>query len=61
LSRSAANTTGAAVGTAIAGVVIDGAGLSWSFGGAALGTLLAAVIALVHVGRRRPAAVPAVS
>ncbi|MFD3444558.1 MFS transporter [Microbacteriaceae bacterium 4G12] len=58
---SAANTTGAAIGTAIAGVVIDGAGLSWSFGGAALGTLLAAVIALVHVGRRQPSAVPAIS
>ncbi|WP_108251496.1 MFS transporter [Planctomonas deserti] len=58
---SAANTTGAAIGTAIAGVVIDGAGLSWSFGGAALGTLLAAVIALAHVGRRRPTVVPAVS
>ncbi|WP_150309008.1 MFS transporter [Planctomonas psychrotolerans] len=47
---SASSTTGVAVGTAIAGVVIDGAGLSWSFGGAALGVLLAAVVALVHVG-----------
>ena len=28
---SASNTTGAAVGTAIAGIVIDMAGLSWSF------------------------------
>lgn len=43
---SAANTTGAAIGTAIAGVVIDLAGLSWSFGGAAAGVLLAALIAL---------------
>ncbi len=58
---SAANTTGAAIGTAIAGIVIDAAGLSWSFAGAAAGTLLAAVIALVHVGRRQSAAVPAVS
>jgi MFS family permease len=55
---SAANTTGAAIGTAVAGVVIDGAGLSWSFGGAALGVLLAAVIALVHAGRHERLAVP---
>jgi MFS family permease len=48
---SASNTTGAAIGTAIAGVVIDGAGLSWSFAGAALGVLLAAVIALLHSRR----------
>jgi predicted MFS family arabinose efflux permease len=45
---SASNTTGAAIGTAIAGVVIDSAGLSWSFGGAALGVLLASVIAFAH-------------
>ena len=51
---SAANTTGAAIGTAIAGIVIDGAGLSWSFGGAAMGALLAAAIAVVHSVRRSP-------
>lgn len=42
---SAANTTGAAVGTALAGVLIDYHGLGWSFGGAALAALLAAGIA----------------
>jgi predicted MFS family arabinose efflux permease len=44
---SASNTTGAALGTAIAGIVIDVAGLPWSFGGAALGVLFAAGVALV--------------
>ena len=48
---SASNTVGAAVGTAIAGIVIDIAGLSWSFGGAALGVLCAAGVALLN---RRP-------
>jgi MFS family permease len=48
---SASNTSGAAVGTAIAGIVIDVAGLSWSFGGAALGALLAAVVALLSQRR----------
>ncbi|HYI57839.1 MAG TPA: MFS transporter, partial [Microlunatus sp.] len=48
---SAANTTGAAVGTAIAGVVIDLAGVSWSFAGAAAGVVVAAVIA--YLGERR--------
>jgi MFS family permease len=49
---SASNTAGAALGTAIAGVVIDVAGLSWSFGGAALGVAAAAVVARVaHRGR----------
>ncbi|HET9871854.1 MAG TPA: MFS transporter [Propionibacteriaceae bacterium] len=48
---SASNTTGAALGTAIAGVVVDVAGLSWSFGGAALGVLFAAGVAALH--RRR--------
>jgi MFS family permease len=48
---AAANTTGAAVGTAIAGIVIDLAGLSWSFAGAAAGVMLAAGIAGWH--RRR--------
>lgn len=42
---SAANTTGAAIGTAIAGFVIEWAGLSWSFTGAALGVLVAATLA----------------
>lgn len=52
---SASNTTGAAVGTAIAGIVIDTAGLSWSFGGAALGVLVAAGIALLNQPRWRHA------
>ena len=42
---SASNTAGAALGTAVAGVVIDVAGLSWSFGGAALGVGAAALVA----------------
>jgi predicted MFS family arabinose efflux permease len=42
---SASNTAGAALGTAVAGVVIDMAGLSWSFGGAALGVGVAALVA----------------
>ena len=42
---SASNTAGAALGTAIAGIVIDVAGLSWSFGGAALGVAAAALVA----------------
>jgi MFS family permease len=42
---SASNTAGAALGTAVAGVVIDVAGLSWSFGGAALGVAVAALVA----------------
>jgi len=45
---SASNTAGAALGTAIAGVVIDMAGLSWSFGGAALGVGLAALVARLN-------------
>jgi predicted MFS family arabinose efflux permease len=48
---SASNTTGAAVGTAISGIVIDIAGLPWSFGGAALGVLLAAVVAVMNQPR----------
>jgi MFS family permease len=51
---SASNTTGAAVGTAIAGVVIDVAGLSWSFGGAALGMVAAAGVSLLNRNRRVP-------
>jgi predicted MFS family arabinose efflux permease len=43
---SASNTTGAALGTAIAGIVIDFAGLPWAFAGAALGVLFAAGVAL---------------
>jgi predicted MFS family arabinose efflux permease len=51
---SASNTAGAALGTAIAGVVIDVAGLSWSFGGAALGIAAAALVArLSRRGRGR--------
>ena len=50
---SASNTTGAAVGTAIAGIVIDTAGLPWSFGGAALGALFAAGVALRNQPRWR--------
>jgi MFS family permease len=49
---AAANTTGAAVGTAIAGIVIDLAGLSWSFAGAAAGVFLAAGIAFRDRRRR---------
>jgi MFS family permease len=48
---SASNTTGAAVGTAMAGVIIDVAGLPWSFGGAALGALLAAGVAVLNQQR----------
>ncbi len=52
---SASNTSGAAVGTAIAGIVIDTAGLSWSFAGAALGVLLAAGVAVLNQPRWRHA------
>lgn len=52
---SASSTSGAAVGTAIAGIVIDVAGLSWSFGGAALGALLAAGVAVLNQRRWSPA------
>jgi MFS family permease len=45
---SASNTSGAAVGTAIAGIVIDNAGLGWSFGGAAVGVLCAAGVAAAN-------------
>jgi MFS family permease len=50
---SASNTTGAALGTAIAGIVIDAAGLSWSFGGAALAALFAAGVAVPRQLRRQ--------
>ncbi len=52
---SAANTTGAAAGTAVAGVLIDFHGLGVSFGGAAAGAALAAVVALSAQGRWRTA------
>ena len=45
---SASNTTGGAVGTAIAGIVIDMVGLGWSFGGAAVGVLCAAGVAAAN-------------
>lgn len=45
---SASNTTGAAVGTAIAGIVIDLAGTAWSFGGAAVGAAVAAGLAVAN-------------
>jgi MFS family permease len=45
---SASNTTGAAAGTAMAGLLIDFHGLGWSFAGAALAAGLAAVVALVN-------------
>ena len=48
---SASNTTGAALGTAIAGIVIDAAGLPWAFAGAALGVLFAAGVALLNQKR----------
>src|SRR5215204_3824704 len=50
---SASNTTGAALGTAIAGIVIDAAGLSWSFGGAALAAVFAAGVAVPRQLRRQ--------
>lgn len=53
---SAATTTGAAAGTAIAGFVIDGWGLTASFGGAAVGAALAAALALVSQSSWRKAA-----
>jgi MFS family permease len=55
---SAANTTGAAVGTAVAGLVIDLAGVAWSFGGAAIGVLFAAGVALVNRRRWQSASRP---
>lgn len=52
---SAANTTGAAAGTAIAGVLIDYRGLDFSFGGAAAGAAAAALVALLSQSRWRRA------
>ncbi|HYP46399.1 MAG TPA: MFS transporter [Propionibacteriaceae bacterium] len=48
---SAATTTGGAAGTALAGLLIDYQGLSWSFGGAAAGVGLAAGIAALSQRR----------
>jgi MFS family permease len=47
---SAANTTGAAAGTAIAGFMIDFYGLGWSFAGAAI---FAGVAALIAAAQKR--------
>lgn len=52
---SASNTTGAAIGTAVAGLLIDHYGLGVSFGGAAAGAALAAVIAVASQARWRSA------
>ena len=49
---SASNTSGAALGTAVAGVVIDAGGPAWSYAGAAVGILAAAVVAVVGQRRR---------
>ena len=49
---SAANTTGAALGTAVAGVVIDAGGPAWSYAGAGMGIAAAAAVALVGHRRR---------
>lgn len=53
---SAANTTGAAAGTAVAGVLIDFHGLDWSFAGASAALALAVVVALLSQRRWRSAA-----
>jgi MFS family permease len=53
---SAANTTGAAAGTAVAGLLIDLHGLAFSFGGAAVGAALAAAVALGSQAHWRAAA-----
>jgi MFS family permease len=53
---SASNTTGAALGTALAGVVIDARGLGASFGGAATFAAAAALVALTSRRRWRAAA-----
>lgn len=54
---SAANTTGAAAGTALAGILIDFQGLNWSFGGAAIAAGLAAVVAVASQAHWRAASV----
>ncbi|RCK68093.1 MFS transporter [Desertihabitans brevis] len=48
---SAANTTGAAAGTAVAGVLIDFHGVDWSFAGASAALALAVVVALASQRR----------
>ncbi len=53
---SAANTTGAAAGTALAGVLIDFHGVDWSYAGASAALALAAVVALLSQRRWRAAA-----
>ncbi|WP_157677258.1 MFS transporter [Auraticoccus monumenti] len=53
---SAANTTGAAAGTALAGVLIDFHGLDWSYAGASAALALAVVVALLSQRRWRSAA-----
>lgn len=53
---SAANTTGAAAGTAAAGVLIDVHGVGWSFGGAAIALALAVLVALASQRTWRVAA-----
>jgi len=52
---SASNTTGAAAGTALAGILIDYHGLGWSFGGAAIAAGLAALIATLSSSHWRAA------
>ncbi|WP_375426716.1 MFS transporter [uncultured Friedmanniella sp.] len=52
---SASNTTGAALGTALAGVVIDARGLGFSFAGAATFAAAAALVALASRRRWRAA------
>jgi hypothetical protein len=52
---SASNTTGAAAGTALAGLLIDYAGLTWSFAGAAAGGALAAGVAIASQAHWRRA------
>lgn len=52
---SAANTTGAAAGTALAGLLIDYHGLDWSFGGAAVFAAAAATVAALSQAHWRAA------
>jgi MFS family permease len=58
---SASNTTGAAAGTALAGILIDFPGLDWSFGGAAIASALAALIATLSQSHWRTASAAAVA
>jgi MFS family permease len=52
---SASNTTGAAAGTALSGLLIDFHGLDWSFGGAAIAAALAAGLATLSQSHWRSA------